>query len=387
MKRLLLLAIIAGAIVAPWAQTPRAQAPARAGLDAAIGSIDATIAAEFAKDGVGGLSIGIVSSERLIWSKHYGYADAEATRVADNDTTYRVGSITKQFTALALLQLVEKDQMRLTDPLEKYVPEVKQVKFPPAGTPPVTILQVAMMISGLAREPDCANHSVGPDTEWQKIVLRCLPQTSYVNEPGTTYLYSNIGYAALGLAIERAGRQPFVDQVRDRILVPLGMSRSVWEATTTVRANLAHGYQRSEEGGAASRAAADRALDGRGYRVPNGGLISTVNDLAKFVAWELGDGPAGILKKEAQEANYSRAFFYGPGMYTGYGVGFQVQWRGPVLMLGHGGSTDGYHSSLLVHRPTHVGVIVLRNCDNCAVDAGPVAARALEQLVTATKAR
>ena len=56
-------------------------------------------------------------------------------------------------------------------------------------------------------------------------------------------------------------------------------------------------------------------------------------------------------------------------------------------MLGHGGSTDGYHSSLLVHRPTHVGVIVLRNCDNCAVDAGPVAARALEQLVTATKAR
>src|SRR6185503_889708 len=133
---------MASAIVASSAQPP-----AQAGLDAAIASIDATIAADFAKDGVGGLSIGVVSGKQLIWSKHYGYADAEAKRVADNDTAYRVGSITKQFTALALLQLVEKNQMRLSDPLEKYVPEVKQVKSPPAGAPPVTILQVAMMTS------------------------------------------------------------------------------------------------------------------------------------------------------------------------------------------------------------------------------------------------
>jgi CubicO group peptidase (beta-lactamase class C family) len=109
---------------------------------------------------------------------------------------------------------------RLSDPLEKYVPEVKQVRAQPAGASP-TILQVAMMMSGLAREPECDKASDGSSAEWQKIVLRCLPKTSYVNEPGTTYLYSNVGYATLGLAIERAGRQPFIDQVRDRILVPL----------------------------------------------------------------------------------------------------------------------------------------------------------------------
>ena len=377
MKRLLWLAIMAAAIVAPSAQAP-------AGLDAAVASIDTAVAADFAKDGVGGLSIGVVSGDQLIWSRHYGYADAEAKRVADNDTAYRVGSITKQFTALALLQLVETHQMRLTDPLEKYVPEVKQVKSPPAGAPP-TILQVAMMTSGLAREPECDHPNDGSSAEWQKIVLRCLPKTSYVNEPGTTYLYSNIGYATLGLAIERAGRQPFIDQVRDRILVPLGMSRSAMgDASTAVRANLAHGYQPSKKaGGKPSREDADRGLDGRGYRVPNGGLFSTVNDLAKFAAWEMGDGPSGILKKETQDANYSRAFFHGPEMYIGYGVGFIIRWLGPVLMLGHGGSTDGYHSWVMVHRPTHLGVIVLRNCDDCPVDAGPVAAAALEKLVTA----
>src|ERR1043165_6191617 len=99
MKRLLFVAIIASASIV--SSVPSAQAPpplqSAASLDAAIQSIDQRIAADFAKDGVGGLSIGIVSGKQLIWSKHYGYAEAETRRVADNDTTYRIGSITKQF--------------------------------------------------------------------------------------------------------------------------------------------------------------------------------------------------------------------------------------------------------------------------------------------------
>src|SRR6185503_12741085 len=384
LKAMLSLAILASTIVAVSAQAP-APAQVGLGLDAAIAVIDKTIASNFAKDGIGGLSIGVVSGKQLIWSKHYGYAEAETKCVADNDTAYRVGPITKQFTALALLQLLEKGQMRLSDPLENNVPEVKQVKSPPAGAPPVTILQVAMMTSGLAREPECDHPNDGSSAEWQKIVLRCLPQTKYVTEPaGTTYRYSNIGYATLGLAIERAGRQPYIDQVRDRILVPLGMSRSAMgDASPAVRVNLAHGYQLDEKSGKVSREDPDRGLDGRGYRVPNGGLFSTVNDLAKFASWELGDGPSGILNRDTQEANYSRAVFYIPEMYAGYGVGFQVRWLGPVLMIGHGGSTDGYHSAVYVNRPTHLGVIVLRNCDSCPVDAGAVAANALVALATA----
>jgi CubicO group peptidase (beta-lactamase class C family) len=354
-------------------------------LDAALRDIDTRIAADFAKDGVGGISLGVVSGDKLVWSKHYGYAEAETKRVADNDTVYRVGSITKQFTALALLQLVEQGKMRLTDPLEKHVPEVRNVQKSFAGTPPITLLQVATMHSGLAREPGCANHSVGPNSVWQKIVVDCLPQTSYVNEPGTTYLYSNIGYASLGVAIERAGAAPFITQVHDRILKPLGMSRSGMDATPGMRANLAHGYQRRQGATPPSREAADRELDGRGYRVPNGALFSTVTDLSKFLVWELGLGPDGILKKETQDANYNRAFYYNAAMTAGYGVGFQVTRRGDVVMLGHGGSTAGYHSAALVHRPTRLGVVVLRNCDNCPADAGPIAASALESLVKSVR--
>jgi len=387
--------LIGGAIVlavgTPAAlRTPAAppfwQAAVDSRLDAPLREIDATVAADFAKDGIGGLSVGVVSGDRLVWSKHYGYAETDTQRPPNNETTYRVGSITKQFTALALLQLVEQGRMRLSDPLEKYVPEVRQVQGVPAGAPPITLLQVATMHSGLAREPGCANHSVGPVASWTQKVIACLPSTTYANEPGTTYLYSNIGYASLGLAVERAGSQPYIDQVLVRILRPLGMSRSAMEATPEVRRNLAHGYQRSQAG-AVSRTAADAELDGRGYRVPNGALFSTITDMAKFVAWELGASPVALLRKETQDANYGRAFFSGPQMSSGYGVGFQVSRRGDVVLLGHGGSTAGYHASALFHRATRLGVIALRNCDSCAVDAGPVAAAALERLVRASAIR
>jgi CubicO group peptidase (beta-lactamase class C family) len=216
---------------------------------------------------------------------------------------------------------------------------------------------------------------------WQQKVIDCLPQTTYANEPGTTYLYSNIGYASLGLAIERAAGQPFTAFVTDRILKPLGMTRTGWEPSADLRRDLAHGYQRPRAGGgAATRSAADRELDGRGYRVPNGALFSTVTDLSKFVAWELGEGPAGVLKKETQDANYARVFASGAAFTSGYGVGFQVNRRGNVVMLGHGGSTAGYHASALVSRSARLGVIVLRNCDSCAVDAGPTAVRVLQRL-------
>jgi len=357
------------------------QAPAQ--LTAALADLDAQLTADFAKDGIGGVSVGVVSGAALVWSKHYGYADMEEREAPTNDTAYRIGSITKQFTALALLQLVEQGKMRLTDPLEKYVPEVKQVQKKFDGTPPITLLQVATMHSGLSREPGCVNHSVGPVSSWPKIVADCLPATSYANEPGTTFLYSNIGYASLGLAIERAGGQPYIDQVSERILKPLGMTRSVFEPNATIQHDLAHGYQRQND--KPNRSAPDRELEGRGYRVPNGALFSTVNDLSKFVAWELGEGPAAVLPKAVQEANYTRAFFSNAAMTSGYGVGFTIVRRGDTVMLGHGGSTAGYHSSVMVHRPSKLGVIVLRNCDSCPVDATPVSVRFLERLVATSK--
>lgn len=387
LRRVSILAVCAAAVLS-LRLSALDQSTAGAGWDAVLKEIDQQLAADFAKDGIGGMSVGVVAGNALVWSRHYGYADVEAKRVATNDADYRVGSITKQFTALALLQLVEQGKMHLSDPIEKYVPEIRSVKTKFPQAPPITILQVATMMSGLAREPGCDNHSAGPVSLWQKKVVDCLPQTSFELEPGTAYLYSNIGYATLGLAIERAAGKPYIQLVTDNIFKPLGMTESAFEPTAAMKATLAHGYERKD--GKGDRSVPDRDLDGRGYRVPNGAIFSTITDLAKFVAWELGEGPQGLLKKETQDANYRRVYSATNGtgaltMSDGYGLGFQAMRRGDIVMLGHGGSTAGYHASLLFHRPTKIGVIVLRGCDSCPVDATPVAVRVLEKLASSRR--
>ena len=361
---------------------------APAGLDAALADLDRQLAADFARENVGSLSVGVVSGDRLVWSAHYGTTDATPGARATNDTDYRIGSITKQFTALMLLQLVERGTVRLTDPLAQYVPESRAVTGAPPGAPPVTLLQIATMMSGWSREPAGAmsEHSVGPVRDWEKKVLESLPRTTFAHPPGLEYLYSNIGYATLGLALERAAKQPYTEYVAEHILRPLAMTRSGFEATADIRKNLAHGFTRATRQAPPDGAGPDRELDGRGYRVPNGALFSTVNDLAKFVSWELGAGPAGLLEKATQDANYLRVYSATDTraaltMSSGYGLGFQAMRRGDAVFLGHGGSTSGYHASALFHRPSQLGVVVLRGCDLCAMDAGPVALQVLEQLV------
>jgi CubicO group peptidase (beta-lactamase class C family) len=372
------VAVFALSLAAPAAR----QAPAQPDYTAAIQQIDALAADSYRADPLGGMTIGVVVGPKLVWTRSYGFADAEAKRAASAETVYRIGSITKQFTALMLLQLVEQEKVRLTDPVEKYVPEISAIPRSHAAAPPITLVQLATMTSGLAREPKGPpDHSQGPVSGWSKKVLTSLPQTSYQYEPGTQYLYSNIGYATLGVALERAASRPFTDYVQERIVDALGMTQTAFELTPAMRTHAARGYSRSRDG-KVDWAAAERELDGRGYRVPNGALMSTVADLARFVAFELGEGP-WIIRKETQEINFTRLHLATGTLASGYGVGFQASRRGTLVALGHGGSTAGFRASALFDRASRTGVIVLRNSE---LDAGGLAMRALERIAAvATK--
>jgi CubicO group peptidase (beta-lactamase class C family) len=362
------------------------QPAAPADLAAAIQHVDALAAEEFGKDPVAGLTVGIVAGPTLVWTKSYGFADMESKRPASADTVYRIGSITKQFTALMLLQLVEQGKVHLTDPVEKYLPEINKVAKHRPDAPPITLVQLATMTSGLAREPSGpSDHSVGPVSQWEQKVLTSLPLTTYAFEPGTHYLYSNIGYASLGVALGRAAGQPFTTYVEEKILTPLGMTTTAFTPTDRIRANFARGY--TVRNGKPDPAAASRELEGRGYRVPNGALMSTVGDLAKFLSFELGEGP-WIIKKETQDDNFSRTYSATGALNSGYGIGFQSSRRGTLVAIGHGGSTAGFLSAALVDRVSKTGVIVLRNADGGGGRLNPtsVAMRALE-VVAAARAR
>ena len=172
------VALLVGAADAP------AQVPGR--LAGAIEKIDALAAAEYAKDKVGSLTVGVVADGKLVWTKSYGWADQERKSAASKDTVYRIASITKWLTGLMFLQLLQDGKIKLSDPVEKYLPAINNVQGRPAKSAPITLEQLATMRSGLDREPaNVKTFNKGPVAEWEKVLAAALPETKFVAEPGT----------------------------------------------------------------------------------------------------------------------------------------------------------------------------------------------------------
>jgi CubicO group peptidase (beta-lactamase class C family) len=306
------------------------------------------------------LTLGIVTRDGLVWTKSYGFADIEKHTPASADTVYRIGSITKQFTALMLLQLVHQGKVHLTDPVEKYFPEINLVSGRDPSTSPVTLEQLATHTSGLDREPgDMATYTTGPVSEWEKTLIAALPHTKYIAKPGAKWSYSNIGYAILGAALSRAAHQPYTDYVKQHILLPLGMSHSDFEATTTIRKTLATGYM-SENGKMDPMLPTKEHETGRGYKVPNGALYTTVGDLARFEAFEMLNGPESVLPKKELEENFKHIV---PGSEGGMGF-LILRPGGPgsaAVYVGHSGGVAGYAASAFFEPHANVGIVILRN--------------------------
>ena len=356
-------------------------APAQPGLDPAlVKKLDAFVGEEFAKDGVGGTTVAVVKGGSLAWAKGYGLADIEAGTPATADTVYRIGSITKPFTAVMLLQLVEKGTVRLDDPVEKYLPEINRIAQRPKDAPSVTLEQVATMMSGIAREPDDLDtFLVGPVERWEQVLFEALPRTKYDHEPGARFLYSNIGYAILGATLGRAAKKPYVDYMRESVLRPLGMTTTDFVPSATIRPALAKGYE--VRNGKPNGEQPAREHDGRGYKVPNGALYTTVGDLAKFVSLWLGEGPETVLKRTTISDTFARV----PATAT-YGIGFQVVRRDGKVYYGHGGSVAGYRAQMAYDTRAKVGVIVLRNVGGGSFNPGPIASRLLAMVVETSSA-
>lgn len=375
MRRRFLFAVAAIAVLVH--AFPQAQ---RSSHQHAVQKIDALAAAELAKDNVGSVTVGVVSGADLVWTKSYGFADIEKRVAATRDTVYRIGSITKQMTALMLLQLVEAGKVRLSDPVEKYFPDLNKVQGRFADAPPITLVQLATMTSGLAREPaNLSAYLVGPVAQWEQVLVSALPETKYDLEPDTQYQYSNIGYAILGAALGRAAGVSYTTWVHDRIFSPLRMTHTAFEPNPAIQPNIAKGYE-IDRNGKVSFDAPQREHAGRGYKVPNGAVYTTVDDLARFVALELGEGPEAVISKKALESNYARANSTNGALTSAYGIGFQATRRGTTVFIGHGGSVAGYTAQMWVHRPSKIGVIVLRNAGGGRFDLSGLTFAALEEL-------
>jgi CubicO group peptidase (beta-lactamase class C family) len=261
-----------------------------------------------------------------------------------------------------LMQLVAAGRVQLSDPVERYLPEVRRIAAKPPGAAPFTLVQLATMTAGLAREPeDEGAFWTGPVSAWEHTLLAALPHTRYASFPGTEYSYSNIGYAILGAALGRAVGQPYVDWERTHVLRPLGMNRTRFELDPTITSDLAVGYQINDDGTLDDTTAAREARDGRGYKVPNGAIFTTVEDLARFVSFELGQGPESVLARSVLDDAFGGLVVTDAFLETGYGLGFKALQRDGYPILGHDGSVTGYHAAMYYDRNAQLGVVVLRN--------------------------
>ncbi|MFG1691619.1 serine hydrolase domain-containing protein, partial [Gemmatimonadota bacterium] len=263
--------------------------------DSLIADFSARIAEDVATDGVGGITAGIVVGTDPLWGRGFGFADRERHIPATVNTIYRVGSVSKSFTAVAMMQAAERGLLALDDPVVEVLPALSGLADRPEGAVPITFRHLGSHTSGLVREPELERAAYGPLNEWEDKILASIPTTSFFERPGVQYQYSNIGYGILGLATSRAAGVPFMDLVMEGIVETLGMTSTFFALTPETWPHMAKGYANRRfgpvdpenppgEDDLVNTEDPFREHSGRGYKVPNGGVYSTIADLGLFIA-------------------------------------------------------------------------------------------------------
>ncbi|MBT2446477.1 beta-lactamase family protein [Streptomyces sp. ISL-43] len=263
----------------------------------------------------------------------------------DGNVQYRIGSITKTFTAVLVMRLRDEGLLRLDDPVEKFLPGT--------GVGEVTVGQLLSHMGGLAAET--------PGEWWERTAGTLRPELSDVLgerpfrfEPGLRHHYSNPGYTLLGSLVEAVRERPWEEVLRTEVLEPLGLER------TTAQPSAPHA------GGWAVHPWADvmmpEPLEDLGLMAPAGQLWSTTGDLAKFAAFLLW-GDERVLSAESVREMRTSATPPEPGFADlGYGLGVQLTQSGGRRLAGHTGSLPGFVAGLWLSEADDVAAVVLSNC-------------------------
>ena len=365
------------------AQSPSATAQAiqTPAWDGAIGTFADRIAAQVEADSVGGIAAGVVVDGDLVWARGFGWSERDDGVPMSPGAVSRTGSISKSITAMVLLRLVDRGIVALDDPVERYLPEFSTVRDARPGADAVTLRHLASHTAGLIREPtNVRETATGPIELWEDRIVESLRNTAFDSIPGARYRYSNIGYGTLGLALSRAADVPFIELVQAEVFDPLGMTSSTFVAVgAELEPRLAKGYLNREDGSVDAETPW-REHAGRGYKVPNGGVYSTVADLGRFMGAIAGVPGLRILTEENRQEMIT---IQTPDSYEhGYGIGLSIRTVDPgIVTVGHGGSVAGYTANMAVHPESGIGVVLLRNYQRGETNLGRAVSWLINELV------
>ena len=312
------------------------------------------------------------------------------------DTVFRIASMTKSFTASAVLALRDSGVLRLDDPVTDFVPELRGQPGATADSPAISLRHLLTMTAGFPTDDPWGDRQQGtPLPDFAAILARGVRPAW---APGTRFEYSNLGYAVLGRVIAAVAQADYAGFVRDRILGPLAMERTGFEAAEFDPAGLARGYARSPGGWT------ELAPDRYGAFAPMGGVFSCVRDLARWVngftaAFPPGGQRAGdahplapATRREMQQPAVTlpeaQPRFPGSpaaGSQYGYGFGlFTEETSAWGRLVYHSGGYPGFGSHMRWHPETGLGVVVLAN--STYAGASVLAARLMEEVLKAAAA-
>ncbi len=340
---------------------------------AVIAALDPFVAREVADKAIPCLSIALVDDQTVVWAKGYGFEDRDKTRPAGASTVYRVGSVSKLFTDVAVMQLVEAGKLNLDAPVRTYLPD-----FAPQGegAAKITLRQMMAHRSGLARESPIGSYFDPTEPELAATVAS-LNTTTLVYPPGTRTKYSNAAIATVGLVLERVGGEPFAPLVTSRVLGPLGMTRTSFAPTPGITSERAAATMWSYHGREFPAPAFELGIR------PAACMDSTVVDLSRFVSalFDGGKGANGVVLRPETLAQMLAVQFPRPGSTNGFGLGFVLSRLQGHRQIGHNGAMYGFATDLAALPDDKIGVVVIaaRDCANGLTTR--IATVALEQML------
>lgn len=303
------------------------------------------------------LSIALVDDQKTVWSHGFGFQNRARTTPATADTVYRVGSVSKLFTDVAVMQLVERGRLSLDAPVTQYLPNFKPAD--PFLRGPITLRHLMAHRSGLVREAPVGNYFDDDEPTLERTV-DSLNQTTLVYPPGARTKYSNAAISVVGRVLEVQQKRPFAECLQADVLVPLGMTDSAFGRSPRTQAQLADAVMWTYHG---------REFPAPRFELgmaPAGSMYSTVSDLSKFISCLLAEGrtPDGmLLKPESVRQMLTPQFRKPDETWGGFGLGFILGKLDGHKRIGHGGAMYGFATELAVLPEAKLGVIVVTSRD------------------------
>ncbi|MGV3485224.1 MAG: serine hydrolase [Planctomycetaceae bacterium] len=351
---LLWVALIAlGSVV--HAAEERLHADSQPDYREAIARLQTAIRYELDSKQLPAFSIAIVDGQRTVWAEGFGFQDADKKVPASADTIYRVGSVSKLFTDIAVMQLVDEGRLDLDAPVRQYLPT-----FSPDNPfdAPITLRQLMSHRAGLVRESPVGNY-FDPDQPSLQQTVDSLNRTALVYPPDTRTKYSNAAVAVVGAVLESQFDVSHPQRVQQTILTPLGMANSNFVITPSLAPKLATGWMWTLDG---RRFEAPTFLLGTG---PAGNLYSSMNDLASFLQclFRNGENTHGPIIKPQSLQSMTTAGVDKDGKPLGFGLGFHLSDFDGHKRIGHGGAVYGFSTQLEALPQRRLGVTAAASLD------------------------